>query len=214
VLEVDRPEKNVSFHVVKLPNLLGIQPSAFDESTNNEADEEQEYQGYVHNMVRWRYKQDSAGNMVRDDDGKLIRESNTKLVTWSDGSYTMNTGNEAFDIQAIGSSSNGFAGLNGFIYLSQKSTFSNECQDEETPGDTVLECAGTVLSRFVTKPSSLQPDSHKSLTVAVRQKTIKEARIPAYVTQEDPEKIKQERIRINQDESKILWRTTLLTSLV
>jgi RNA polymerase-associated protein LEO1 len=206
VLEVDRPEKNVSFYMTKLPNVLGIQSSAFDESTYNEADEEQQYQGYVHNMVRWRYKQDDAGNMARDDDGKLIRESNTKLVKWSDGSHSMHIGNETFDIQAIDSSSNGFTGLNGYIYLSQKSTFSNEGQDEETPGGTVLECMGPVTSRFVTKPSSLQSESHKSLTVAVRQKTIKKARIAEYVTQEDPEKMKQERIRINQDESKIQSR--------
>ena len=206
VLEVDRPGDSVSFHMTKLPNLVGIQSSAFDENTYDEAEEEEQYQGYVHNMIRWRYKRDNHGDIVRDKDGKLVRESNTKLVKWSDGSYTMHIGNEAFDIQTVDSSSNGFAGLNGYIYLSQKSTVRNEGEDEETHGGTVLECMGPVSSRLVTKPSSLQSESHKSLTVAVRQKTVKKARIAEYVTQEDPEKLKQERIRVNKDESKIQSR--------
>merc|ERR1712161_186265 len=54
-------------------------------------------------------------------------------------------------------------------------------------------------SRLVAKPSSLQSDAHKSLTVAVRQRTTKKAKIAAYMTEEDPEKLKQERIKYNID---------------
>jgi RNA polymerase-associated protein LEO1 len=204
VLEADRPKKGESLHMIKLPNLLAIQPNAFDEETYDEKDEEEQYKGYMHNMVRWRYKRDgSSGELERDEDGKLVRESNTRLVKWNDGSVTLYIGNEAFDVQSVDSSSNGFAGLNGFVYLSQKATFSNEGEDKDAPGGTVLECMGPVASRFVAKPSSLQSDAHKSLTVAVRQRTIKKARIAEYVTQEDPEKLKEERIRYNEDAEKI-----------
>jgi hypothetical protein len=59
---------------------------------------------------------------------------------------------------------------------------------------------------LVAKPSSLQSEAHKSLTVQVRQKTLKKARIEQYITQEDPEKAKQERIRYNEDADKIQSR--------
>ena len=65
---------------------------------------------------------------------------------------------------------------------------------------------GAIQSRLVARPSSLQSEAHKKLTVAVRQKTIKKARIAEYVTQEDPEKAKQERIKINADLDKAMVR--------
>lgn len=206
VLESTRPGDDVTLHITKLPNLVAIQPVAFEEDLYLEKEEEEQYKGYVHNMIRWRYKRDKVGNLERDEDGQLVRESNSRIVRWSDGSFTLHIGNEAFDVQTTDSSVGGFAGLNGFIYLSQKATFSNEGNEDETPGGTVLECMAPVSSRFVPKPSSLQSESHKSLTVAVRQKTIKKARIAEYVTSEDPEKAKAARIRNNEDLEKATAR--------
>jgi RNA polymerase-associated protein LEO1 len=203
VLEADLPKPGVSLHMTKLPNLVAIQPTAFDPADYDEKDEEEQYKGYVHNMIRWRYKRDDNGNVVRDANNKLVRESNSKLVKWSDGSFTLHIGSEAFDIQTVDSSSNGFPGLNGFVYLSQMATFkTDEEEGEEQNGGTVLECVGKVASRLVAKPSSLQSEAHKSLTVAVRQRTIKKARIAEYVTEEDPEKAKLDRIRTNTDADK------------
>jgi len=213
VLEADRPEDGTSLHMTKLPNVVAIQPTAFDEAEYDEKEEEEQYKGYMHNMVRWRYKKDENGELVRNGvDGSLIRESNTKLVKWSDGSYTLHIGKEAFDIQNVDSStSDGFTGLNGYVYLSQKATFKNDDDDKDDDeemqnGGTVLECIGPVASRLVAKPSSLQSESHKSLTVAVRQRTVKRAKIAQYMTEEDPEKLKQERIKYNEDADKLKQR--------
>ncbi len=141
-----------------------------------------------------------------------MRESNTRLIKWSDGSFTLHIGNDAFDIQTVDSSSGGFAGLNGYVYLSQTATFDkkketragddDDEEEDETNGGTVLECIGPVTSRLVAKPSSLQSEAHKSLTVTIRQRTIKTARIAEYVTEEDPEKAKLERIKYNEDVGK------------
>ena len=199
VLESSRPSKDISLHMTKLPNLVAIQPAAFDENSYLEKEEEEQYKGYVHNMIRWRYKRDAQGQPVRDEKGNLVRESNTRLIQWSDGSYTLHIGKEALDIQTVDSSSKGFAGLNGYMYLSQKATFTGETQEENAAGGTVLECMGAVTSRLIAKPSSLQSEAHKSLTVAVRQRTIKKARIAEYVTEEDPEKAKQSQIRDIED---------------
>eukprot|EP00934_Nitzschia_sp_Nitz4_P003322 Nitzschia sp. Nitz4//scaffold170_size48074//41907//43334//NITZ4_007113-RA/size48074-processed-gene-0.15-mRNA-1//1//CDS//3329538664//3312//frame0 len=207
VLESTRPNNQVSLHMTKLPNLVAIQPEPFDEDNYLPDDEEVQYKGYVHNMIRWRYKKDKDGQLIRSDDGSLTRESNTRLVQWSDGSFTLHIGNEAFDIQTVDSSSKGFAGLNGYVHLSQKATLSNDDEEGEgAPGGTVLESIGAVTSRLVAKPSSLQSEAHKSLTVAVRQRTIKTARIAEYVTQEDPEKAKAARIRNKEDLEKATAR--------
>eukprot|EP00531_Pseudo-nitzschia_arenysensis_P007299 CAMPEP_0116134332 /NCGR_PEP_ID=MMETSP0329-20121206/10588_1 /TAXON_ID=697910 /ORGANISM="Pseudo-nitzschia arenysensis, Strain B593" /LENGTH=447 /DNA_ID=CAMNT_0003629033 /DNA_START=83 /DNA_END=1426 /DNA_ORIENTATION=- len=211
VLEADRPAEGTSLHMTKLPNVVAIQTNAFDEADYDEKEEEEQYKGYMHNMIRWRYKRDENGTMVREG-GDLVRESNSKLVKWSDGSYTLHIGNEAFDIQNVDSSnSTGFPGLNGYVYLSQKATFQTKDDDdddenEEQNGGTVLECVGPVASRLVAKPSSLQSESHKSLTVAVRQRTVKRAKIAQYMTEEDPEKLKMERIKYNEDADKLRQR--------
>jgi RNA polymerase-associated protein LEO1 len=213
VLEADRPGPGVSLYTTKLPNLVGIQPIPFDVATYDAKEEEEHYNGYVHNMIRWRFKRDENGSVVRDKNGRIQRESNSKLVKWSDGSLSLHIGSEAFDIQAIDSSSNGFPGLNGYVYLSQRARFSkgekgdgDEDEDDDglqqSGGGTVLECVGPVVGRLVPKPSSLQSEAHKSLTIAVRQRTIKKARIAEYVTEEDPEKAKQDRIRTNTDADK------------
>jgi RNA polymerase-associated protein LEO1 len=213
ILEADRPVEGVSLHMTKLPNVVGIQPEAFDPDTYVAAQEEDQYRGFVPNMVRWRYKRDgNTGERLRDSDGHLIRESNSRIVQWEDGSYTLHVGNQAFEVDAVNSAQKtaggGFAGLNGYIYLSQNATFRTGKEEksddaETTPGGTVLECMGGVASRLTARPSSLQSDAHKSLTVAIRQRTIKTARIAEYVTEEDPEKAKLERIKYNEDADKI-----------
>mmetsp|Transcript_10673 Transcript_10673/g.26962 ORF Transcript_10673/g.26962 Transcript_10673/m.26962 type:complete len:475 (+) Transcript_10673:128-1552(+) len=136
VLEAERPEDGTSLHMTKLPNVVAIQPNAFDEADYDEKEEEEQYKGYMHNMIRWRYKKDQNGALVREgEDKQLVRESNTKMVKWSDGSFTLHIGNEAFDIQNVDSSkSNGFPGLNGYVYLSQKATFENGEDDDEEEG--------------------------------------------------------------------------------
>jgi RNA polymerase-associated protein LEO1 len=139
------------------------------------------------------------------------------LVKWSDGSFTLHIGKEVFDIQNVDSSnSDGFTGLNGYVYMSQKATIKTKDEDKDggddeeeeeiQNGGTVLECIGPVAGRLVAKPSSLQSESHKSLTVAVRQRTVKRAKIAQYMTEEDPEKLKQERIKYNEDADKLKQR--------
>ena len=175
-----------------------------------------EYNGYAHNMIRWRYKKDKDGNFVRDADGRLTRESNARLVKWEDGSITLHVGSEVFVVDQRESGSSGYPGLNGYLYLSQKATFAkndeDDDDDDEQPGGTVLECMGPMVSKLTVRPSSLQSAAHKALTVAVRQKTTKRATIAEYVTQEDPEKIKEERIRQKTDLDKAQARKNTSSS--
>jgi RNA polymerase-associated protein LEO1 len=209
-------DNKTELYFTRLPNMLGIQPEVFDIDTYSAAVEHNDYA--VHDMVRWRYRRDEAGRLMRtvtvdNTDGKLQRESNTRLVEWEDGSWTLHIGKEAFEVDAVNSGGNDFAGLNGYLYLSQQATKKpmgedGEEEDDdavEEPAGTVLECMGPVVSRLVARPS-LQSEAHKSLTVAIRQRTIKKARIAEYVTELDPEKSKQERIQVKEELEKAAAR--------
>jgi RNA polymerase-associated protein LEO1 len=224
---VTPPDAHTELYFTRLPNMLGIQPEAFDVDTFS-ADKEVVADNYaVHDMVRWRYAKDDAGRLLRATNGdttetdstnngtngtdlQLKRESNTKLVQWEDGTWTLHIGRECFEVDAVNSGGNDFAGLNGYLYLSQQATkkpISDDNdddpdelhdEDDEQPAGTVLECMGPVMSRLVARPS-ITSDAHKSLTVAIRQKTIKKARIEEFVTEQDPEKLKQERIQVKEE---------------
>jgi len=211
VIESSRPKNDVSLHITKLPNLVGIQPEAFEHNTYSTQEEEKDYNGYVHNMIRWRYKKNMSDEYMNNGMNKIERESNTRLVKWEDGSMTLHVGSETFVCDQIPSAkapkvTAGGNFKNGYLYLSQKATFrataTGDEEMEETDGGTVLECMGGIVSKITPRPSSLQSDSHKALTMAVRQRVLKRSKIVEYVTQEDPEKAKQDRIRQNSDLNK------------
>lgn len=225
-------------HIVKLPNLVGINSTPYNPNTHNLEEEEEYYRGYVHNMVRWRYKSNNDGEILRHDDGTPIRESNTRLVKWSDGSYTLHVGSEVLEVDNLDSSVPvdaekagtargllpGFAGINGYLYVSQKARIrvaknkdgeggetkqedaDEESEEETQPTGTVLECIGPILSRFAPRPSSLASEAHRNLTNAIRQRNVKRARIAEIVTDFDPEKEKAARIKGKDDLAKSLSR--------
>lgn len=65
---------------------------------------------------------------------------------------------------------------------------------------TVLESQGMpIAAKLMTRPSSLQSVAHKNLTLALRQKTMKQVRMKEYSTHQDPEKMKQEKIKMKND---------------
>ena len=179
---------NVSVHVTKLPNLMGIQTQAFDKRTYLPSAEDDEFGPMAASLARWRY----ADPEEKEEGAEL--ESNTRLVEWEDGSWTLHIGTEAFEVEFKDRSKNNFAGFNGYLFQSHQAQV-----DEQENSATVLECVAPVASRLTVHPSSLQSAAHKSLTVAVRQKTLKQARIATLATQDDPELVKAERVRAAQD---------------
>mmetsp|Transcript_28247 Transcript_28247/g.81697 ORF Transcript_28247/g.81697 Transcript_28247/m.81697 type:complete len:595 (-) Transcript_28247:94-1878(-) len=236
VLDIPRPadihkSSKMSLHVTKLPNLVGIQSQPYDPDTHDPEQEEQDYRGYTHSMIRWRYKKTggSDGTYDRDENGKLRRDSNARFVKWSDGTYTLHVGPEVFEVDQIGApktpapgtaraaqaakaqaagtaAPSTYPGLNGYVYLTQTVRAAQSDATGEPLPDlvdrTILECQGPITSRLVPRPSSLQSSAHKNLTLAVRQRNMKKARIQEMVTTHDPELEKAKRMKANEDLAK------------
>mmetsp|Transcript_35103 Transcript_35103/g.40609 ORF Transcript_35103/g.40609 Transcript_35103/m.40609 type:complete len:492 (-) Transcript_35103:405-1880(-) len=194
-LAAKQGESRVTMHMTKLPNILGIQTKPYHSSTYDAGEEEEVYKGYAQNMIRWRYhdqltNQDDSDEekhndgLQRDGDGKLLRESNSRVVRWSDGTLSLFIGSEHFEIDELKTRTN------GYLYLNQQAkeivTDENSNDVETEDPSTVLECMGSIESRL-TVSTSLQSDAHKGLTLAVRARNLKKARISVCYTQEDPE---------------------------
>lgn len=209
----------VQYFMTKLPNLVGIQTIPFHPEKYDPHEEENYFGAHsAHNLMRWRYaarngpdEQDALGDGNRQK--SRPRESNTRLIEWEDGSWTVHIGAEAFEVDMVDKSTpEGFAGLNGYLYVAQKATIQTitDPRVESESGDitsstgtaagTVLECVAPMNRRIILRPSSLQSEAHKLLTLAVRQQTItKRAKVATYMTVEDPEKLKEERMKVKMD---------------
>jgi len=90
MLPLPPPESEESnktrLYLVNVPNVIGFEPEAFEEDRYLPPSDKTKT-----SWVRWR--------IARDDEveGGYVKESNTKLVTWSDGSQSLVIGKEVFD---------------------------------------------------------------------------------------------------------------------
>lgn len=117
ILPAQSVRQGSSHWVAKLPSFLDLSSHPFDENTWDPADEDATETGggneakiadeklrsllTTTNTVRWRWRQE------RTPDGKtrFVPESNARLVTWSDGSMSMQLGKELFDLHMQAGSS-------------------------------------------------------------------------------------------------------------
>jgi len=214
-------KKGVTVHMAQLPKIVAIQPECYDEDNYNASIEEEEFQGRVHGMIRWRYKSDADGKMIRDKNGKLVKESNAKIIKWDDGSFGLCVGDEVFDLdefsyQPSSSLQKNVAGRKGvnnsggnkdYLFVTKEARVQvdndngdDENEDGETqPMGTVLECVVSLQSKFIPRPATLKSVAHKNFVLQERSRVIKRAQIQEYVTFVDPEKEKAERIRNKED---------------
>ncbi len=98
-----------SLVLAKLPNSLRIEPSSFVSS---------DFQGDDGRVptIRWRYDVEKNG---------LIRESNSRIVTWSDGSKTLHVGRDCFHVKSIN-----VKGDHAFLYVRHPNLV--QCQSKFT----------------------------------------------------------------------------------
>ena len=182
-----RFEISGDINMIRTSRLVGIQTKGYDsENFDKTADatwntDEHGNKRYL-NIIRWRYKKNKDGTIAMDEKGNKVTESNARIISWSDGTKSIQIGNELLDIDV-----KPLPQHQHWVYKQ----VMNKPPDAEA--DTVLECAGDyVKSRWSVKPSSVNSKSHKEL-VRLQQKSrakkkSKQDLIKRTVTITDPEK--------------------------
>jgi RNA polymerase-associated protein LEO1 len=178
-----RPHQQEEILSSRLPNILAIRANAFEEDVYDPADD-----SFEKSYIRWRYKRDDKNEIVKDEAGQPVRESNTRLVTWEDGSVQMLIGTTSYDVvrskvKPVSSS---------FLFCEQRAQIETEDGDKRT--DTILEAHGEISSKMNFRPTSLTSDVHKALTLAVRKKHLKSVKILHHDAVANPDAEKQKRV--------------------
>ncbi|CAL5372271.1 unnamed protein product [Camellia sinensis] len=162
-----------SMNMIKVSNIMGIDPKPFDPKTYVEEDifvaDESGSKKRIrldNNIVRWR--------IVRNPDGTESYESNARFVRWSDGSLQLLIGNEVLD-------------------LSVQDAQHDQVHLFLRHGKGILQSQGRLLRKMRFMPSSLSSNSHRLLTALVDSRHKKVYRVKNCVTDIDPEREKEQK---------------------
>lgn len=177
-------DSDKTIYYAKVPAFLMIDPIAFDPPTFEEKVKErlsnfiskEDQLGDLlidENTVRWRYSRDSNQN--------VFRESNTQIIQWSDGSYSLKIGEEYSDILVNDTD-------NTFLAVSHDEQELMQCVD-----------GGEVKKTFMFIPTSTNSKVHQRLSSAVARRAQRANAGPGtYLINVDPELEKSELERKQQ----------------
>ncbi|CAH8280414.1 unnamed protein product [Arabidopsis lyrata] len=167
------PGDPVKMNMIKVSNIMGIDPKPFDAKTFVEEDrfvtDEPGAKKRIrleNNIVRHRF--------VKSRDGKTYSESNARFVRWSDGSLQLLIGNEVLDITEQDAKQD----QNHLFIKHEKG---------------ILQSQGRILKKMRFIPSSLTSNSHRLLTALVDSRHKKAYKVKNCVTDIDPEREKEKR---------------------
>ncbi|KAL2493042.1 Protein LEO1-like protein [Abeliophyllum distichum] len=153
-------------HMIKLSNIVGIDPKPFDPSTYVAQDffttDKSGSRRRIppKNIIRWRN--------VKNPDGTTSVESNSRFVRWSDGSLQLLIGKESFDVSEQD------------IHDIQTHVFS--IHEKE-----ILQCEGIIRKKMHFMPSSLTSDPHRTLSALVDARNKKVIKVRSCIAEVDPE---------------------------
>jgi hypothetical protein len=82
--------------VMKTPNFVKIQTSAYDKNIHIREKEEEMF-GNATSLIRWRQKCDENGIVLLNSNGTPQMESNARVIRWSDGSHQLVVGKAVFN---------------------------------------------------------------------------------------------------------------------
>ncbi|EPY53969.1 RNA polymerase II associated Paf1 complex [Schizosaccharomyces cryophilus OY26] len=171
------------FHA-RMPNFLSVEQSPFDSekyAVEAEADETllehdvqwgQRVKHKVDNTIRWRL--DEAGN----------QESNTQVVQWSDGSYSLRIGNDIYDAQSK------------MITQPTFLTTSHEAQH-------LLRVQTAFQRSFTFLPSAISTATTSKLpSMRMRGAQLSSRGVQEIITEKDPELLKREAEKFEEERNR------------
>lgn len=165
---------NQNIFLTKVPFFLGYDPSPWDpmnfDPQFDENDDSEDVLLTIQNTIRWR------------NHPTLEKQSNTRLVKWSDGSFSLMIGDELFE-----------ANVNDV----SKSQF-NLLQYHQAQG--CFQTSTKFKKSMSFRPHSTSSVTHKKLTRAIAKKHAKIDKTKTLITKEDPDKARSElEKRVNEN---------------
>jgi hypothetical protein len=172
---------------LKMPGFVKFQPKPYNPSTYDPEVESSLF-NHAPDIIRWRYQLNSKGEVIRDAQGVPLRESNSRLVKWSDGTYQLIIGEEAFEGQLVPVNDRfSFSPCplpclcsslrHSFIYAQQysappkdaeSSQEENSSQSEVKKG-SVLECVGAIANKLNIIVSSVTSVTHERMSLKTNE---------------------------------------------
>lgn len=147
----------------KLPSFLRIESQPFDPATFDPDAEEQLGPVSVESVLRWRWQQQQQQSAAPQ------KQSNSRIVTWSDGSKSLQVGQELFDVVLQPASTTG-------------ATYLVAAHDYATLAETQARISGHMT--FV--PSAVGSSTHAKLATGVSQRHVKTERTQTIQVHVDP----------------------------
>lgn len=161
--------------ISRVPAFLNLEPRHFDAAKFAEAEKTDDQIALEANTVRWKYA--AARNSAEQ---KVTRVSNARIVEWSDGSRTLQLGNEHFEIK---------------IHNHSEAAFL--C--EEHKDESLLATRELITSTMSFLPTSTSSATHLMLAKALQKKQESDQiRVGSVNTTEDPDKVQREIERVEQ----------------
>eukprot|EP00891_Asterochloris_glomerata_P002002 jgi/Astpho2/2002/Aster-x1052 len=164
------PLESGSLSVVKLPNIVNINPEpwsrdTFDPSTELQTDQNGDTRPRLGNTIRWR--EGTSPN------GSPQRQSNARFVQWSDGSWQLLVGDEVLDVKESDIRMD-----HSFLYARQQG---------------ILQAVAQLRRRWALQPASLKSRLHMQLASAMDKQHVKHSRVKHTATVIDPGREKEKR---------------------
>ncbi|CAI2380443.1 unnamed protein product [Moneuplotes crassus] len=186
---------------MKMPNIVKIQSKPFDPATyepeksikyKNQHGQEKEKNFNLLNVIRWRYTDQTSEPFVETPSVVEMRESmgyksrypskqietNTKVVEWSDGTFSLIVGDETFDLNFSKSS-------NCHVYLKT---------------DDLLVHKNQVERKCLVKPSKMSKRAMKSILKNVNEKAKQMHSVEKTFSMVDDPKFKKGRLMEKKEE--------------
>lgn len=200
VAEVDLPElpmpkgKDGHLYYAKLPNFLTVEATAFNPdkyevegltpAQSQDADVQERHDRIklkVENTLRWR-------NIVNED-GQTERQSNARFIRWSDGSLTLQLGEEMFSVSQKPLT---FRPPSTMVPGQTKDAPPTTYLVAQHQSVAILQSHGHLHAAFSFLPTSMSSLTHRRLTAAIAGRHTRNVRTKMVRTEVDPESIKAE----------------------
>ena len=176
--------------LVRLTNVVGVETEPFDPETYQpQEDTFVDNEGKTRistpftNIIRWR-------KVIDPETGEEKVESNARMVKWSDGSWQLLIGSEAFNVTETD-----LGDRNEYLFARH-------------PGAGLIQGQKKISSKLAFTPANLNSATHRQLTRAIDTRHVKTKQTQKFIAVTDPEREKAavdaeaERVMKEQDAAK------------